>query len=516
MTAGDAASTTRPTWAPRFLLALLCGTLVLAVVVLSATQPAAAAPAKGTPKPKPAKAIPRTVSVSVDRIHPGVVVPQDFLGLSFEMSSLPQLSRYADRGNLVTLLRSLGPGVLRLGGVSADTRIAWTDARTPRPAWASGVVDVDDFQQLGALAAASGWHIVLTLGVVHYEPQAAAREAAAAKAAFGEWLEGIEIGNEPNAYALHGMRAEPWGFEQYAEDVAGYRSAIEAAAPGIPLLGPDVSGSSAFETWGPGEVVDEQPALLTGHHYPLGCEQQPPPSIARLLSPLIQHKEIGSLRTYMKVARGANTPFRLDETNTVSCGGVAEISDTFASALWAAGYLPRAMAMGIAGVNLHGNPARCDGYTPVCAPGVAALSEGEFVAKPEWYALLLVKELVGTRPLPSAVRVSPRGANVQVMGFLAADGSLRLVLVDDDPLGSRSVLVQLRVGQEFSRASVLSLSGSSLRALSGVLLGGREVAPDGSWSPGPLPRLSSHAGTISLTLAAASAALVKVTPGGSG
>jgi hypothetical protein len=502
-----------------------CGLAVMLLPALVAFTPApsalargaglvgsAAAVSHGKPTRKPAGT---TVTVAVDRTHPGAVVPGDFLGLSFEMSSLPQIARYGDRGDLVTLLRSLGPGVLRFGGVSADTRIAWTDARTPRPAWASDVVDADDFRELGALAAASGWHVVLTLGIVHYEPQAAAREAAAAKAALGESLEGIEIGNEPNAYALHGMRAEPWSFAQYAEEAAAYRSAIEAAAPGIPLLGPDVSGSSAFETWGPAEVVEEQPTLLTGHHYPLGCEQQPPPSIERLLSPPIQRKEVGSLRTYMKVARAANTPFRLDETNTVSCGGVAGISDTFASALWAAGYLPRVMAMGVAGVNLHGNPSRCSGYSPVCAPGAAALSEGELVAQPEWYALLLVKELIGTRPLPTTVLLAPRGANVQAMGFLAADGSLRFMLVDDDPSGSRGVVVQLRVGAGVSGGSVLALSGPSLAALSGVQLGEREVAPDGSWSAGPLPRLSSRAGTLSVALAAGSAAVVRTAPSAS-
>ena len=62
------------------------------------------------------------------------------------------------------------------------------------------------------------------------------------------------------------MRSEPWTFAQYAEEVAIYRSAIEAAAPGIPLLGPDVSGSAAFESWGPGEAVDEHPAVLETVH----------------------------------------------------------------------------------------------------------------------------------------------------------------------------------------------------------------------------------------------------------
>jgi len=134
--------------------------------------------------------------------------------------------------------------------VSADTRIAWTDSRTPRPAWATNVVDVNDFRALAGLASASGWHIVLTLGIVHFEPQAAAREVAAAKGALGEWLSAVEIGNEPNSYAQHLMRAEPWSFTPYAEEVASYRAAIEAVAPGIPVYGPDVSGSSAFEAWG--------------------------------------------------------------------------------------------------------------------------------------------------------------------------------------------------------------------------------------------------------------------------
>ncbi|HEY2216137.1 MAG TPA: hypothetical protein VGH21_01495, partial [Solirubrobacteraceae bacterium] len=311
-------------------MASLCAALLLA---LAAGAAVAAKPAvKPTVAAKPKR--PPTVTVSVDRTHLGPTVPPDFVGLSFEMSSLPQMARYADRGDLVTLLRSLGPGVLRFGGVSADTRIAWTDNRTPRPAWASGVVDVEDFRQLAKLASASGWRVVFTLGLVHFEPQAAAREAAAVKAALGPWLEAFELGNEPNAYALHSMRAEPWSFAQYSEQISEYRASIEAAAPGVPLWGPDVSGSSAFETWGPGEVVDEHPAMLTGHHYPLGCEQKPAPSIARLLSQPIRAREIASVRRYVSLSQAGGLPFRLDETNSVSCGGTAGISDTFASALW--------------------------------------------------------------------------------------------------------------------------------------------------------------------------------------
>jgi hypothetical protein len=499
------------TWRRSIAAGALLAALALVLAVAPATTAVAAKPrAKAHRKPQPAGPL---VTVAPDLAHPGATIQQGFIGLSFEASALPQIARYSDRGDFVTMLRSLGPGELRFGGVSADTRIAWTDSRTPRPAWATNVVDVDDLRELGALAAASGWHVVLTLGIVHFEPQAAAREAAAAKSALGQWLTGIEIGNEPNSYAQHAMREEPWTFTQYAEQVAAYRAAIEAAAPGIPLLGPDVSGSAAFEAWGPAEAVAERPAMLTGHHYPLGCAQQPPPSIVRLLSKRIDAKEVASLHRYVAIANASATPFRLDETNSVSCGGVAGISDTFASALWAAGFLPKVLSAGAVGFDMHGNPSRCDGYTPVCAPDADTLAEGALVAQPVWYALLMLRGLTGDRPLPATVGLSSRSINVRVAAFASPSGGLDYMLVDDDPPGARPVTVRLQAGARPARASVLSLSGESPAALSGVSLGGREVATDGHWAPGRLPTVGVRAGVATLQLAPSSAALVRIAAG---
>jgi hypothetical protein len=456
------------------------------------------------------------VSVSVDRSHPGAPVPLDFLGLSFELASLHQMAGYAQGGDLVTLLRSLGPGVLRFGAGSADTRVAWTDEATPRPSWASSVVDAHDLRELGTLAARSGWHIVLTIGLAHYEPEAAAREAAAARAALGQWLQGIELGNEPNAFAQHGLRAEPWTVVQYDAEVAAYRSAIEAAAPGIALAGPDVSGAGAFESWGLGELITQRPAVLTAHYYPLGCEQVPAPTIGRLLSPLIRRKEVASLRLYMSIALATETPFRLDETNTVSCGGVSGISNAFASTLWAVGYLPQAMIMGVSGINLEGNPTNCNGYSPVCAPTPKDLATGALGAQPEWYALLLAKALIGDRPL--ATNVSPRGSarpNVEVATLVARDGRLHVVIVDNDPPWGRGVAVRLRVGSAFRGASILSLTAPSPTALSGVRMGGRAVAVDGSFhEPSRLPYAPNSHGVITADLRPSLAALLTVSPMG--
>ena len=348
--------------APAVLTALIAAVVVFASPTLAGARPAST------------RTVP--VSVSVDLANAGPAVPPGFLGLSFEASSLGQIAAYAGRGDMVALLRSLGAGVLRFGGVSSDTRVAWSEPKDPPPAWASSVVGDGQMRELGALAGESGWRVLLTLGLVHYEPEAAASEAAAAQAALGESLAGIEIGNEPDAYAKHAMRPEPWTITQYDTEVTDYRDAIEAAAPGIPLAGPDVSGSGAFESWGLGEAINQRPALLTGHHYPLGCEQHPAPTIERLLSPQVRQQGLGSLLRYMAIAQSNEMPFRMDETNTVSCGGVPGISDTFASALWALGYITQAMQTGLSGINLEGNPGNCQGYTPVCASTPEALARG--------------------------------------------------------------------------------------------------------------------------------------------
>jgi len=95
------------------------------------------------------------VAVFIDAGHGGRRVPAGFLGLSFELTGLDQVARYASGGNLVGLLRSLGRGVLRFGGVSADTRVAWSDAATPAPAWASSLMTPADMRSLATFAMSS-------------------------------------------------------------------------------------------------------------------------------------------------------------------------------------------------------------------------------------------------------------------------------------------------------------------------------------------------------------------------
>jgi hypothetical protein len=170
-------------------IAGLAITLVLALQVLTVDPSAGPAP------------VPLSVSINLD--HPEARVPQRFLGLSFELSSLPRIARCAGSGDFVTMLRSLGGGVLRFGGVSADTRVAWTDAATPRPAWASSTIDPGELRDLRSLAARSGWRILLTIGLTHYDPRAGARVGRGADGSrrvghSGEWRGPAQLEQRPD------------------------------------------------------------------------------------------------------------------------------------------------------------------------------------------------------------------------------------------------------------------------------------------------------------------------------
>jgi hypothetical protein len=514
------------------------------------------------------------VSVTVTAGPAGPPVPSDFLGLSFEVSSLPRIAGYAaDRSpagaSLVALLRSLGPGVMRFGGASADQQSAWVAPGAAAPRWAATAITATDLAGIAALARAAGWRVLLTVDLGHFDPAAAAQEAAAARSLLGSDLAGVELGNEPDAYVHKALRYSGWAFAAYRRQAAAYRAAIEAAAPGVPIAGPDPSSGVPGLAWVRATAAALHPALLTDHYYPLSsCGYRP--TIAELLSPVTRAHERAMLARLAIIERAAATPLRLDETNNVSCEGQPGVSDTFAAALWALDYTARAIAAGIAGVNFHDLVDSRSSYSPLVAtrtPGQTARTgapgrtgtpggtgTGQAIApgrvgteagtgqagtqsetlhaNPEWYALLAARTLLGDRPLGvrvtggtagvGAAGTGPSGAGVAetaageltASALRAPDGGVQLVLVDYDPPGSRPLAVYLRLPGRFAGGSVLRLTAPSPSSTGGVRLGGRAVAPDGAWSPPTaLPGVYRRPGTLAVQMPASSAAVVTLYPG---
>jgi hypothetical protein len=456
---------------------------------------------------------PPSASVSIDpRAVVGPVVPADFLGLSFEAASLPTIAGYAGGGDLVNLMRSLGPGVMRFGGISVDTEAGWAQAGAA-PAWAHTAITPRDLQGIAALAQATGWHVLLGVTFGHYEPAAAAQEAQAAQSLLGASLEGIAIGNEPDRYVADELRGSPWSFADYLTEADAYGAAITAAAPGVPIAGPDASSAQAVFSWVSEVAAAEHPALLTAHYYPLTRCERYAPKLSDLLSPVTRANESAILEGLSAIGLAGKIPLRLDETNSVSCRGQPGVSDVFASALWAVDYIARAMASGVAGLNFHDLIAEPETYSPLVAGDAQELASGALHASPEWYALLLSHRLLGDVPIHAEVAGAPD--TLTAGAFASPDGSVHVVLVDFAPSRERRLIVRLRLPSSFASGTILRLTAPGVRARAGVTLGGSAVGPDGTWRPvATLPRLTGKPGALALAMPGASAALVTLYPAG--
>jgi hypothetical protein len=458
-------------------------------------------------KPKP----PPMASVSIDPAAPiGPVVPPNFLGLSFEAGNLQNIAGYASGGDLVNLLRSLGQGVLRFGGISVDTEAAWVDEGAA-PLWAHTTITPQDLEGIAALAHSAGWRVLLGVTFGHYEPAVAAQEAQVAQSLLGSSLEGIAIGNEPDLYVPDGLRTSPWSFADYASEAAAYRAAIMAAAPGVAIAGPDASSGQSVLTWASEVAAAEHPALLTAHYYPLTKCEAYQPKLSDLVSPLTRANESAILTQLSAIAQASGTPLRVDETNNVSCRGQPGVSNVFASALWAVDYIARAMVSGVAGLNFHDLIAEPESYSPLVADSPQEMASGELHPNPEWYALLLADRLLGDRPVQARVTGGER--TLTGAAFIDPDGNVHVVLVNFAPSGARQLLVHLRVPRNVGAGTIMRLTAPGLRATSGVTLGGRAVSPEGTWTPvATLPQVSGKPGALALEMPASSAALVTLSP----
>lgn len=453
----------------------------------------------------PAAAV-EPVRVSVEPARAGPVVGGRFIGLSFEASALPAMARNAGRGNLVTLLRSIGPGMLRFGGSSVDTNTAFS-ADGHAPAWASTTIAPRDFDRLAVLARRTGWRVLLALPLGHYDPRAAAREAAAAARRLGPALAAFEIGNEPNTFWLSGLRPPTYGYLHYRSEVRAYRRAIAAAAPRVPIAGPDTAHAGDFG-WLSAFARDQRPALLTPHHYPLDVCGGTLPTVAQLLSTSLADDDARTISRFAAIGRANGLRVRIGETNNVGCRGHAGVSDTFAAALWALRYMLTIARAGVSGVTFHTLPDHCGGYSAICAPTEAEYRRGRLQAMPEWYALLLLRELAGTRLTRMSLSRRPPGLTVEA--FARPAGATDVVAVNVAPDAPARLVIRVARGAELRSGTVVSLRAPALDATTGVRLAGAVVGRGGGWRPKRSRRISPRGGAVSLTVPGGSAALIRL------
>ena len=162
---------------------------------------------------------PVTVTLSADK--PGAAIPDDYLGVSFEMAmALPEDGKYYFRPaneHLLKTFKNLGIKNLRIGGNTADR----PSVKFPSP------TDLDSFF---AFAKAADVKVIFTLRLREGDPKDAAATAKYLMEHYKSSIVCFAVGNEPNVFTKT--------YPEYKDAMNKYMALITAAGncPGCPIL----------------------------------------------------------------------------------------------------------------------------------------------------------------------------------------------------------------------------------------------------------------------------------------
>ncbi len=455
----------------------------------------AAAIAGGDPSPTiPRRALRIDLGGAVGRpVAPG------FVGFSIEYPSSIAYSGHDPahvNPTYLALLRALTPGqspVIRFGGDTTD----WTWWPVPGVRRPPGIRYTLTRQWLAvtrATARALNARVILGINFEADSRRIAAAESRALREGLGSpYVAGFELGNEPEVYGVLGWyrnafgvevhgRPRSYGFDAFQRDYARIVSALPA---GVPLAGP-ATGAPAF--WSQlGRFLAAQPRVRTAtiHRYPLNrCFTGPQsplfPTIGNMLAPYASAGLAAPLAGQIAIAHHAGAAYRVDELNSVACGGKYGVSDTFAASLWMLDTLFGLARVGADGVNVH--TFKTGRYSPFSF----AYSGGRWHAqvKPAYYGMLMF-----ARAAPPGSRVLGTGGAgagaVRTWATRAPDGTVRVVLINES--ASRDVTLAVappgavaRAGARVGTGATLSrLTAPGLAATAGVRIAGQRYA-DGS------------------------------------
>ncbi len=434
------------------------------------------------------------VHISIDEAKPLQLIPPDFLGLGYEISSVARPGLLSRSNALYTqLVRTLSPeGVIRIGGNTADYASYSPAAQAVSTSYAS-VINDQVLHDLGTFLDATNWKLIWALNLGRGSIAQAVAEARAVTAIAGKHLLAFEIGNEPDLFPNEKHRPAPYTYDQWLADYRRFKAALRIALPGILFAGPDVAGHT---DWVARYAADEgHDAVLLTHHYYRG-NQSPASTIAQLLGP--DPKLQPQLDQLAAASQSSGLPYRICEVNSFSGGGRPGVSDTFAAALWVLDYLYTLAANGCAGVNMETGVNQHDfisSYSPIGED-----EHGHYTARPEFYGMLAFAQ--GGRGHLLTTTVDHPDPNLKLYATRSSLNLRTLTLINKGPDA-----IPLTITPTHAQATILSLTGPALDAKTGITLGRTEVAPDGTWVPTSEP-LATRNNLIAYTLPPATAAVI--------
>lgn len=446
-------------------------------------------------------------------------ISPDFLGLSYESAQLASPDFFSPRNiDFAGFFKRLGPnGVLRIGGntsgsafwapedssnsINGKTAIDSVGPDEGRLPLVTSQTTPQAIRNLRDFLDMVQWRCIFGLNFVSGTPEQAAQEAAAVAEILGDRLICFQFGNEVDNYAKKGLRPADYDFTAFTKEWTNFYQAVSARLPHVKVAGPDSAITGAWINAFAKQFADKV-MLLTTHYYAEGPPTSPASTIENLLSASNPRwdDEIPNISRAMAESK---LPYRLTETNSCFHGGKPGVSNSFASSLWALELMFQVVQLGGSGINFHGGGYGW--YSPI----VGNLENG-FVARPEYYALLLFSQILGGRMVQNNLEMSGVSASdahsLLCHTFISPGRKLQAVIINKSPVMSFNLAVQANV--KSGRIAMQRLMAPTLESQNDVTFSGAPVGMNGEWRPDKVEHYKLVDGATTCLIPAASAALL--------
>ncbi len=396
---------------------------------------------------------------------PGMQLTSRYAGLSYEKSKLTTPTFIPSNTNLINLFKRLGPGVLRLGGNEVD-RCSWNGVTA-----GLRIVERSQVDALNDFLNATGWKVIYGINMAKNTPNNATAEALYASQRLGSNLVGFEVGNEPDLYHSNGLRKSTYAYGDYLNEWRAIADAIRLMTPQASFAGPagsfDLTGYCqpfARDTCSRSQVLT--------HHYYRGNSALASANIDNMLTN--DQKLATIIGPAAAQAHSDGMQFRVGECNSFYGGGAANVSNAFASALWALDFMFGCAASGADGVNFHGG-GNAMIYTPI-ADNNGAVQD----VRPLYYAMLLFSMGAQGAYVPTKINFQDPRTAVSAYGVARKDGGMNVMILNKDKASVADLTVLLGVNAK--AVEIIRMEAPSLSSLSGQTISGAPVGLDGSWT----------------------------------
>lgn len=435
-----------------------------------------------------------TITLTVDELHPGIKIPDDFLGLSYEVTALTDTVFFkSNHVRFKNLMTGLGDGIVRLNGYyvsfvpwSGHKRTALMDKG--RDNYLTDSITMTDLDSLFTFIRPTNWKVILGIQFPNSYPDRTYSEIHYAWLKGKDVIKAFEIGNESESLFKG-------NFSVYYNQLLPNIQVIKDRLPEAPLCGPATVHPDL--TVGPFlKVAYDKVNFITYHTYPVGEDH-----VANNLSQLLDNKNIVAVAhtSHMvdSLCKEKNIRYRIDECNNYGDGGVG-VSERFASALWGLDFMFTVAQNNSLGINFHGGGW---GFTPI------KIKKGEpIVPQPLYYGMLFFHLASQGQILP--VKLENASKYVKAYAVLGKSKKILVTLINKDPNNDASV--QLRCKNKFSNGSFIRLTSPSVSSIDQVTLGGSSVDANGNWHAASETSIASQDGVFDIALPKGSATLVTI------